>query len=227
MSKYISKSQIIVHPETFLLLSEPPKINLREHIPDEYDITGIHMEFPENLKNIKISFGNNSIIFDKDMTEYMKTFPFYLTLCKYLNVNMYFIYDNDWIDSNIEYEMVDEYIEEDDLGEEATIWNGYEYYTGELVMGTKKVPTGKKVRNILKGVEIKTPKIIFDIEKINHNTDSVTQKIRQNIDISVIREDYIENLIKNFNLITMENGNSYIDNKIIYNCGFANVFYNF
>lgn len=220
--------QIIVPPETHILPSDHPRINLREIIPDHYDITGIHIDFPHNLKHIVIEIGGiNSIVFDKDMTEYMKTFPIYLTLCKYMDVMISFIYDTNWIDSNTEYEILDEYTKQDVLGKEVTIWDGYEYHKGEIVLESKNIPTGKHIRKVTKSIEVLTPTIIFDIEEINYNMTSLSQNIIQKIDISNISNDDKKRLIEQFNLNIIGTGIGYIDNKILYRNGMAKLYYNY
>jgi hypothetical protein len=160
-------SQITIDQKKHIITNssnDRPKIKLRDYIPPEYDITGIHIDFPENLKNIQIEMGGccQNIIFYSDMTEYMKTFPFYLTLCKYIEIYIVFVYDEKFVDSQIKYEMVDEYIEKEKHGEEVTIYDGYDYHTGNIVT-IQKILTGNKVPIVVQGLEINTPIVKIDI----------------------------------------------------------------
>lgn len=205
-------------------------INLNNlELLEGYDITGIHMEFPDNLKHIVIKFGNNCIFFDKDMQEYIKTFPIYLTLCKYINIYISFIYHDDWFDQNIEYEEVKEYKEVEEYSEEeVTIWDGDEYHTGKIVLGTKMEETGKIIRKITKGAEVVLPEIRFDIAKIEHKASCVRHIVRQKIILKdTITGEYKNKLVKNHNMALIDDNTAYIDNEIIYMSNIMSLYYIF
>jgi preprotein translocase subunit YajC len=205
-----------------------------------YDITGIHMEFTDNLKHIVIKFGNSCIFFDKDMQEYLKTFPIYLTLSKYLNIYISFIYDDDWFDKNIEYEEVKEYEEVDEYSDESvTIWDGDEYHTGKIVLGRRMEETGKMIKKITKGAEVVLPEIRFDIAKIKHKDGTVRCPVRQKITLKpTMNDEYKNKLVKNHNLTLINDNtrnlterpaelNAYIDNEIIYTSNLMSLYYIF
>lgn len=240
-------SQVIIHSKTVVLKNNthyptrssdslypiydnPNTIILNNEILlNGYDITGIHMDFPDNLKHIVISFADQSIIFDKDMQEYMKTFPIYLTLCSYLYINISFIYDDDWFNSNIEFVSVKEYKEVDEYSDEkVTIWDGYEYHTGYIVTETKMVPTGNIVSKVTKGVEVTLPEIRFDVAKIEHNKKALSHPVKQKFKLSDdIPPEYKKRLFEKYNLTLIDEKTGYIENKLIYNSGLISLYYRF
>lgn len=201
-------------------------INLRDiELLKGYDIVGIHVEFPDNLKYIVIIIGQTHLIYDKHMQEYLKTLPIYLTLCKYFEVYISFIYDDEWFEKNIEFVEFKEYEEEDEYGDEVTIWDGYEYYTGNIVLGKIKKETGKMLRKITRGAEVTLPEIRFDISNVKHKNDYITHPIRQRI--TIIDKNYMDRLIKSDNLTMIDENSGYIDNKIVYYHGFGSLYYSF
>lgn len=219
---------IIEEPKEYTIYDNLIIIQLRDIIPRNYDIIGIDFDFPENVKQVKFCIGGsyNTVNFDRDLNDYLKTFPIYLTLCKYHNVNMIIEYDKDYIESLIEYEMIDEIVYEEKLGSEATIFDGCSYHTGNIVE-YDSVLTGKQIRNIVKGVKIITPEIKFIVAEINHNSHVFEQTVKQKIDISTFDSNFKKILHNNHNLIEIDDNNGYIFNKIRYLQGMAGLIYYF
>lgn len=245
MEQYISnpKKFNLISLESYTIQSviyKTPTIVLRKEIPNGYDIAGIHIdEFPENLKYIIIEFGgvHSNIKFDSDMIDYMKSFPFYLTLCENFNVNMKFVYDEKWFESNQEYIMEDEYIDVEELGDEVTIFDGNEYHTGQIVNNYKK-PTGKKVRKVTKGPDVIIPKVTFDIVlSIKDKSIAMEQIVKQKLDLRSLRREigseeklniFINDVLKvKHNFKEIDENTCYIDNIVRYFKGFVGLAYSF
>lgn len=213
-------------PNDYYTTNNKIAFDLRQIIPKNHDIIGIHMNFTDNIKTIKIKTVNGSITFDKDMKEYMETFHFYLTLCKYINVDLVVEYDKDYIESLIEYEMVDEYIDIEEYGDEVTIFDGYDYHQGKIVK-TKTVPTGNQIKNIKRGAFITLPELIFSTQEIEHKNTDLTYKIKHKIKLQGCDNEYIKKLETQHNLQKINDKWGYVDSYIYYTANIIGFKYHF
>ena len=221
--------QIEVKSERTVLTSENNKytICLNEEyeriIPIEHDVSGIIIEFPPQLLEVCVLFGKSRVaIFDRDMRTDLSTFPLYLTLSQYIYTELELVFDKEWLMGQEEYTYVDEYVEEETLGDEVVIWDGHEYREGRTVM-RRQVPTGKQVRTITKGVSVTVPTIVFNVE---HRNDSngvpnyVDVPVKQKLDLVDLDSDYKERLIQQHNMKVMGNY-GIVTNYIRYSGGMA------
>lgn len=200
-----TKMQVELKSETVVLTSENNKYTIclnkenKRVIPRDHDVSGIFIEFPPHLVEVRVIIGNSHVaVFDRDMQTDLSTFPLYLTLSKYMYTELELVYDKEWLLGQEEHTFVDEYVEEEELGDEATIWDGYEYHEGRTVM-RRQVPTGKQVRKITKGVSVALPTIVFNIKyrcDENANHVYVDIPVKQKIKLADLDSDYKEKLIQ-------------------------------
>lgn len=224
-------STIVIAPKEHCITTNKIVYNLRDIIPAHHNIRAIRTTFDENIKSIKIRIGDISIDFVD--AEKLAALPVYLTLCKYVNVEIIIIYDTDYIAGLMEYEMVDETIEETEYSDDiVTIFDGFDYHTGNIVT-TKEVPTGNKIKRATRGAIITSPELSFDLFDVATPapTEPYIHKFRQRIKISGGGDDadYIKLLEEKYGLIRCDDDLSfgYIDNELIYHSGLAGLRYYF
>ena len=221
-------STIVISPKEHCIVTNKIVYNLRDIIPAHHNIRAIRMTFDENIKRVKIRIGDIGINFHKP--EKLAVFPIYLTLCKYVNVFFDIEYDADFIAGLMEYEMVDETIEEEEYSEDVvTVFDGYDYHTGNIVT-TKEVPTGNKIKRVTRGATIISPEIKIDLFQLNAapaSTKPYIHKFRQRIKISGDGAD--AGAGEGYGLTRCEDDPQfgYVDNELIYHSGLAGLRYHF
>lgn len=224
--------QIIIPEQTIYLTSEKyrHKIYFNRYdysiIPLKHDITGISLEFPDILKQVRVYIGNNCIaIFDRDMKDDLAKFPIYLTLATYMYTDIELVYDKKWLEQNEGYAYEDEYIEAIEYGDDIEIYDGYDYQFGKKVI-RKKVPSGKQTRTITKSVELRAPQITVGIA-YNESREKKLVSVKQKIDLSTVDGAYMHRLISNHNMRIINDHYGYVNNVIYYTGEIAGLKYSF
>lgn len=169
-------TEIIVKSQTTCLTAENNKHRTRLNkerderiIPEGYDISGVNFtNQPAWLVNVNIlCMGSIIASFDQNNLPNLASFPIYVSLSPYAYIDIELEFDKNWLEKQEEYEMVDEIIEEVEHSDtEIEVFDGAEYHIGKVVR-RKLVPTGRKVRKVIKGVEITIPSMTFKIKKNN------------------------------------------------------------
>lgn len=221
----IPESQVEITTDSHTMCRH--NINLRTVVNKNYDvITGMEFEIPENITRVGLELMNQRVFFDIDMVDDLKKLPLYLSSCEYAEVRLFFEYDKSWVESNQEYIYVNEYKEVEELGEEVTIFDGYEYHTGKIV-NRDIVATGNKIKKITKGVMVTIPKVILNVTKQTPRPPPFSVPIRQKINITNLSESGRQNLKNNLGLIEIDEKTGYITNEIRYISGLIGLWYTF
>lgn len=170
-------------------------------IPTRCDVTGVHLMFPDNLKEVRVRIGANVVaVFDREViSEELRTFPIYASLCRYMCISMELVYCANWLAENEEYVYEDEYAVVKEYGESAEIFDGYSCYRGQLVT-RRRVPTGDKFRRIVKGVAVNTPPITFDIAERTGMVYHAEVPVLEKIKLSELDGEYRDRLVSEFDM---------------------------
>jgi hypothetical protein len=128
-------------------------------IPGDHDILGIRFEWPDELDEFAVIIGGQQVAaFSKDTHQQLETFPIYLSKLMFHVASIEFRYNKDFLMQREEHEMVDESVEEKQLGELTEIYDGNDFHVGRAVTRVR-VSTGNKVRKITKRVDVCVPRI--------------------------------------------------------------------
>ena len=209
------------------------KLDLRAHVPTEYDtITHIYFEYPEHLASITLELGNQWLSFDKDTIDDLKNLPLYLTAGKYNNFGLCFIYDKSWVESLEEFVYEDEYKEVEEMGDEVTIYDGYDYHTGNIVQ-TRMVATGNQVKKVTKGVDVVIPTLQLHVKQTLIDAP-FSVPVRQKLDLKKVwknqkfsYEEYKKILKKKHDWKEIDEHTGYVMNEIRYISGLVGLKYTF
>jgi hypothetical protein len=219
---------IILPSQGVVLTSEKfiNTINLKEVIPAGYNVKGILVDFPENLKGVRLLMGNECVaVFDKSMQGNLSKFMIYTALLHHVYSELELVYDKQWLQTQ------EEYLEEDDIasvvsyGEIVEIFDGVQYRYGRLVH-RRKTLTGIARRVITKGVQVKIPMVRFNIEKADPELKTALVSVKQTIRTKDLTDKDIETFIEKYKLEIVGNY-GIIMNNIIYADGVARLMYTF
>lgn len=200
---------------------------IKRLVPEGLDIRGMFMDFPEGLQEVRIILGGYKIaIFTKDMKDDMENFPIYLTLSKYQVCSIELVYSSKWLEEREEFEMVDEYIDNIEYGDEVEIFDGYEYRIGNLVK-KNRVLSGFKQRIVTKRVDVMFPEIRIIVGKNQHDGSKAQVSVRERIDLTGIDDDYKNRLLKKHNMVIVDNKVGYVTNIVYYTHNMAGLMYTF
>ena len=196
-----------------LLLTEDGK----RIIPLTHDIESIEMTIPENIEQI------NAVIFGRAIPIYRKGdasithFPIYTSLLKYAHAGIQFIFtDEHWSPITLT-----KTVEDVDETEEATVFDGYDYYTGHIVR-YKHVDYEGKTKKVT------IPQILFKLVsgKEEDKQKNVRVPFRELVtDIDPYYKLRLEKSNHNFTMVDETSG--YVTNYISYRDGLAGVEYVF
>lgn len=197
-------------------------------IPKNNDITNIFLSFPDELKEIFIIIGNQTVaFFDRELETELQSFHIYISLCKYLNVELKLVYYDNFIKEREEFIYEDEYNEIESFGEKQEFFDGNEYCWGRPVL-RKKEPTGKKIRKVINGVIVNIPEIMFIIKErdLNINNEIIETSVYQKISLKNIDNTYME-ILKSKHNFKIRNGYGVVNNKLRYMSNLAGLKYSF
>lgn len=229
----MENKKIYLKEEKIKLTSNNPThiINLNNNsnntllIPNNYDITSMCLSFPDELKEVYIIIGNQSVaFFDKELEKELQEFPIYLSLCKNMIVYLKLVYYENFIKEKEEFIYEDEYKEIEIYGEEQEFFDGNEYYWGSPVL-RKNEPTGNKIRKVINGVIVNIPEIIFIIEK-RKKYEIIETPVYQKISLQNTDNTYMELLKTKYNL-KIRNGYGIVTNSLRYISNLAGLKYSF
>lgn len=196
-----------------LLLTEDGK----RIIPLTHDIESLEMTIPEDVVQINaVIFGRAIPIFRKGDAS-ITHLPIYTSLLKYAHVGIQFIFDDEhWSPITLT-----KTVEDIDETEEATVFDGYNYYTGNIVRYNNVEYEGKT-----KLVTI--PQILFKVIPGREEDKKRNVRVPFQEFVTDIDPAYRERLEKlNLGLTMVTETAGYITNHLSYRDGLAGVEYVF
>jgi len=205
-----SKQIELVNKNDFMLLLTEDRKRI---IPLTHDIESIEMTIPYDIVQI------NAVIFGRAIPIYRKGdtaithFPIYTSLLKYAHVGIQFIFnDEHWSPITLT-----KSVEEIDETEETTVFDGYDYYTGNVVR-YKLVEYEGKIKTVT------IPQILFKLVpgKEEDKQNNIRVPFRELI--THIDPDYKLRLEKSkYNLTMVNETSGYVTNYLSYRDGLAGV----
>ena len=186
-------------------------------VPENHDIVGIRLEpweSNEELEELRVWMGGCLVArFDATDKHALSTFPVYLTKLRYYSANLECVYSQQWLMEREKFEILHEYIEEEDT------------YCCFLLKRTTKRPTGNTVRRITEGVDVHLPVLHFTVQPGNPaETGYLAVPVRQRINLKGLGDDYLELLKSKHELCILDDHTTpygYVTNHIQYINGMA------
>lgn len=138
-------------------------------VPSNHDILRFTIVNPSvHLKQMHLEIGGGRVasFLPEEFTDTQNIITQGLPLSKlrYHKVNLVFEYDEKFVEDNEEYIMIDECIEEKTLSDsDEEFYDGVDYHYGRRVVGYNSVPTGRKIKEIIKPAIVEVPDIHIDI----------------------------------------------------------------
>ena len=197
-------------------------------IPEGYDIQDTCIDLPSEVDAFRLLFGGQVVAtFTRDNIHDLRNFPIYLSKAKYHVACIQLVYNKNFLMEHENYIMVDEMAEEVQYEEYVEIFDGYDYHFGQVV-NRVKVPTGNKIREITKEVDVDLPNITFVLCTSKDADGSIEVPVRQKVQLyKCDRERFTEK----YNLqVISENEyhiTGYVTNYIMYRDNLAGLMYVF